>query len=159
MRLTGMMMTIFVATLAVSPAARADNHATPTQVPLDLILGTAAVELGLLAGGLVAAGVNSSYATRDVPAPLAWKITGYTMGGLNAAAGIGLLAVSDGREPLVALGIGQLVLAALDIGTTIYTERIPEPGSHIQHVSASPLILADTDGQPAFGVGLRVTGW
>jgi len=124
---------------------------------VEVILLVAAVDVGIMLGGLVVGGVNSHYGVSEKPAPLGWRIAGYTFGGLNAAMGVTVLVASDGEPGMVTVGILQLVLAGLDIGTAVYAGS--PTGPEAARVSFTPLAMLDSEGQPAFGAGLRVTGW
>lgn len=78
------------------------------------------------------------------------KVAGYIWGGLNMTSGIfiSIYAVNVGEI----IGIAQIVLGAIDIGTTVF---IDTKSNQIQ-LTYAPTILIDSNKKPVMGFNIRL---
>jgi hypothetical protein len=123
-------------------------------------VGSAAV-LGL-PGILVGLGILSSAIEGTCPSQ-EHLISGYIFGSLNLAAGAFILGFYlDHYERMdvdwvVIVGIGQILIGGSGIGFTIWASSHPEKSE--QKLSLAPMIIPDTSGRPAVGIGLSLLNW
>lgn len=129
------------------------------------MLGTICVVVdGTLAGaGLLTFGLNV-YSISKEQRPSRYLITGgYLTGFFNLVMGIVSLGCQGDHfsekinNSLLGLGIANLVVGVLDIGTTIWAGEMPEGDEASAMVG--PVVIRDTEGNPGIGIVLRVVGW
>lgn len=93
-------------------------------------------------------------------AEIGWKVVGYVAGCANLAMGAFWLSDPGLRKSRIlnALSAMHFVFGVSSIGLTIWSSALPgkEGGTA---VSLSPLLMTDSSGGPAFGVGLSVISW
>jgi hypothetical protein len=85
----------------------------------------------------------------------AGRIGGWITGALNIGFGVFLLCVGYDDDLAVGLGIGNIVVGGFDIGMAEWAATYHRK----THVSLSPMMSKDSEGNPAFGFGVRVIGW
>ncbi len=123
------------------------------------MLAFVALEVGLFSVGMGSAVANGLAVHRNESNSLAWTITGYTAAAGNIGWGISILALwGTTQKERLALAVGHICLGVLDLGLTIWSSALPEKEGGTE-VKLSVLLIPDSEGQPAFGVGLNVVSW
>jgi hypothetical protein len=116
---------------------------------------------------------NLSYAVAGERAGAGWRYGGYITGVINLIAGVVWLSASAGwpDDTAMWLGIGHLALGGMDLGFTIWSSYLKDPRElYFDHLdeqeakrgaslSIGPMLMPDSRGKPAFGVGLRFVNW
>lgn len=80
------------------------------------------------------------------------KVAGYIWGGVNMTTGIFIYKYSNNVRGIEIIGIGQIVLGAIDIGTTVF---IDTKSNQIQ-LTYAPTILIDSNKKPIMGFNIRL---
>jgi hypothetical protein len=127
------------------------------QWTLECITGVGAL------GGLVFIGADVAALVKGERARAGWQNGSYVIGAINIAAGVFLAVMSsqsswkiDGPNRPLALGISAIGIGALDIGLALWNRTMPEKQ---ESVVVSPLLLQDSSGKLAPGVGVRLVRW
>jgi hypothetical protein len=115
--------------------------------------------------GIVCAIANHVEIDADERPHYAWRFGGYTSGGINVVLGIFYVVGSNlapgtpakSSESWFWAGISHIVVGGASIGLAAWGGFIPEKKS--PGLSVAPIVLQDSQGKPALGIGLQLVDW
>lgn len=107
--------------------------------------------------GLFAIAGNIVCLVKNEKASTANQVAGYVTGAMMIATGAGwIYYFGDDDTDFLLFGVGHMILGAADIGITIWATVQKEKKSKL---SLAPIIISDTRGRPAVGIGMRLVDW
>jgi hypothetical protein len=123
------------------------------------------VDGAVCGSGLLNSVGNTYYAAQGERPPDSWIAGGLVSGLLNIVVGVATLALHEDspvlsdrmNNAILGIGIGNIVVGALDIGSSIWAGQMPNKTS--KSVQVAPLIMRDVEGNPAVGIGLNLVDW
>jgi len=158
----------WVSLLVLALGLSRPGHADPDTTGLGVLVYTLVVGgIVVTSGGVVPViGNGVSIARHDRPG-LGWITAGFTVGGIQAAAGVSMLATSPSSEDwgdmLLGFGIANAVLGALNIGlaswATVKRSRHREAETRSTRLALVPMLAPDSGGGVGYGLGVKVAGW
>jgi hypothetical protein len=114
--------------------------------------------------GIVFAIANHIQIDSDKKPSTLWLAGGYTVGGVNAALGgfyvVGaslLTRNAPGIKSWLWLGVSHIVVGGTSIALAIWGGSMPD--ENYPSVNVVPMIIPDSRGNAAFGIGLRLVDW
>jgi len=122
-----------------------------------------AMEVAATVGGVVPIIGNGASISRHDRPGVGWIITGFVIGGIEAATG-GLILARDHRSDWgLGFGLANATMGVLNIGLASWAvakrTRNREAEARSTRLALVPVLASDSSGGVGYGLGLRVAGW
>ena len=115
-------------------------------------------DFAIIPAGITSDIGNLYFIAKGEQASTGWKVLGYISSAANITAGaLWLLSPAAEDELGLGLGITNLALGVSNLVFTVWTSNLPERQE--RKLTLAPMIMPDTRGRLAVGVGLWLVDW